>query len=405
MNTKIHLPQKKSRLSGEITLGGSKSESNRVLILNALYQFPIQIHNLSDSEDTQVLEKALMSDSSTIDINHAGTAMRFLTAYFSIQEGRSVTLTGSHRMKERPIGILVEALKSLGANIEYLEKEGFPPLKIQGKAISKGYVQLNSGTSSQFISALCLIAPKLPHGLTLELVGKITSLPYLLMSLEILQSLGIRVERTGNIFKIHPKSKLETQEFWVESDWSSASYFYSIATLAHEAHLKLNYFRPESLQGDAVVREIYQTYFGVESRFEDHQLILTKKSTELPKRIELDLNSSPDIAQTIAVTCAGLKIPCLLKGLETLKIKETDRISALENELKKLKVQTWATDHSLELVSFGEVDTVPCIQTYHDHRMALSFAPLSLKFPIEIENPEVVRKSYPNFWKDFELLK
>ncbi len=409
MEDQLFLKKANSSISGEISISGSKSESNRLLILNALYRNPIDLVNLSNSEDTKLLQKALETKSKIVDIHHAGTAMRFLTAYFSVQQGREVILTGSKRMKQRPIGILVDALRSLGAEITYLENEGFPPLKIIGKNIENNFVELNANISSQFITALLLISPKLQKGLTIQLNGKITSLPYLEMTIQMLNQIGIAIEKKENILQIPSLETLEKQRFVVESDWSSVSYFYSIAALSKKAEIKINSFKKESLQGDSKVVEIYRRYFGVETEFSNNQIVLQKKpnlsSEESGQYLELNLNDTPDIAQTIAVTCAGLKMKCKLTGLETLKVKETDRIIALQNELKKIGSQTIVTDDSFEIIDFFEPLETPRIKTYNDHRMAMSFAPYSLVGPLEIENPEVVEKSYPDFWEDLKNLK
>src|SRR5690606_3164292 len=284
---------------GQIFIGGSKSESNRLLILNQLFNQKIEIKNLSDSEDTEWLQKALENQNSEIDIHHAGTAMRFLTAYFAIQEGKETILTGSERMKQRPIGVLVDALNSLSAEISYLEKEGFPPLLIKGKRIEKDFVELNAGISSQFITALMLIAPKLKNGLTIQLNGKITSLPYLLMTVQLLEKVGIKVERNENWLKIYPKKEIENQKILVESDWSSASYFYSLVALSENPEIKINSFFQNSLQGDAELIQIYQNHFGVNSQFIGNQITLTKDSKFKIQNLELNLNKTPDIAQTI----------------------------------------------------------------------------------------------------------
>lgn len=394
----------KSFPQGEISIGGSKSETNRLLILNELFGKPLQIENQSDSDDTSLLLKALEETGEKIDIYHAGTAMRFLTAYFSIQENRKLILTGSSRMKQRPIGILVEALKSMGANISYLEKEGFPPLLIQGKKIEQNFVELNAGVSSQFITALMLIAPRLERGLKIQLNGKITSLPYLIMTIHWLKKLGIEVEQIQNQIKIHPKKEIQPQKIKVESDWSSASYFYSLAALSEYAEIRLKAYFPDSNQGDSALIQIYGDHFGVETRFDENQIVLTKKSGFEFHDLELNLNDTPDLAQTIAVTCAGLKIKCKLTGLETLTIKETDRLKALQKELIKIGAITKITKDSLEILEFREFSQTPFIETYNDHRMAMSFAPLCVMTDLEIENPSVVEKSYPNFWKDLEKL-
>lgn len=398
------LNKKSSFPKGEITIGGSKSETNRLLILNQLYGTPLEIKNLSDSEDTQTLRQAFSQTGNTIDVGHAGTAMRFLTAFFAIQENREIILTGSQRMKQRPIGILVEALNQTGADITYLENEGYPPIQIRGKKLNRDFVELDAGVSSQFVTSLLLIAPSLEHGLTIQLNGNITSLPYLTLSIEWLKKLGIQVEATGNQIKIHPKRTIEPQTIWVESDWSSASYFYSLAALSEDAKIKLNHFHPNSWQGDSRVKEIYAKYFGVETRFQGTQIYLTKKADSLPDSLELNLNGTPDLAPTIAVTCGGLRMKCKLTGLGTLAIKETDRLAALRSELAKIGTIAETTSDSLEIIGFKEIQEKPVIQTYDDHRMAMAFAPLCLLMDLEIENPQVTQKSYPGFWNDLEKL-
>lgn len=400
----IRLHTDKKNLSGEIAISGSKSESNRLLIINSLYGNPVQLKNLSNSEDTQVLQNALESDSQTLDIHHAGTAMRFLTAYFSVQPEKEIMLTGSERMKQRPIGILAEALRSLGSEIDYLERDGFPPLQIIGKKLEKDFVELNANVSSQFITALMLIAPRLPNGLTIQLNGKITSVPYLEMTIQLLNQLGLEADRNGNSIQIFPAEKIETQEFMIESDWSSASYFYAMAALSKSADLKISSYKTNSMQGDSAVVDIYNKYFGVKTKFTGNQIQLQKITGFQSKQMELDLNSTPDIAQTIAVTCAGLKTKCKLTGLETLKIKETDRLVALQNELFKVGAISEITESTLEIIDFIHSEKLPVIKTYDDHRMAMSFAALAMVQNIEIEKPEVVRKSYPDFWLDIEKI-
>lgn len=401
MEPKLFLKKIESPLKGKIHISGSKSESNRLLILNALYNQVLQLENLSNSDDTRLLKKALESQSREIDIHHAGTAMRFLTAYFSVQENITVTITGSQRMKNRPIGVLVDALRQLGADITYLEQPGFPPLKIKGKKIQRDFVELDANISSQFITALMLIAPKLQNGLTIKMHGKITSIPYIKMTMEILNRLGVKTELNEDTLRIFPISVLQNQKYLIESDWSSASYFYSMAALAESTEIKINSFFKSSLQGDSEVASFYKNNFGVETKFFKNQLLLKKITNSNIQHLSLDLNSAPDLAQTIAVTCAGLKVKCKLTGLETLKIKETDRLLALQNELKKVGAITVITNDSLEIVDFFEPKELPTIKTYNDHRMAMSFAPLSLLRDLSIENPSVVEKSYPDFWTDF----
>src|SRR5690606_22404105 len=318
-----------------ITISGSKSETNRLLVLQALYP-DLLLENISNSDDSKVMTKALSAQQShNIDIHHAGTAMRFLSAYYAMQENTEVILTGSSRMKERPIQILVDALQQLGANISYLEKDGFPPLKIVGKNLSKNQVIINANVSSQYISALMLIGAALPNGLKINLKGNITSAPYIRMTLQMLNTLGINADFNENRIKILPAHQLKNTHFTVESDWSSASYFYSIIALAPiGSRISLSYFKPDSLQGDAILAEIYKD-FGVQTTFQNAEIILEKTVNCQLSTINYQLNNTPDIAQTLIVTCLGLGITCTLTGLHTLKIKETDRLQALKNELEK----------------------------------------------------------------------
>jgi 3-phosphoshikimate 1-carboxyvinyltransferase len=386
-----------------IEITGSKSESNRILLLQALFP-ELKIVNVSNSDDSQLMTNALKSSSDIIDIHHAGTAMRFLTAFFAMQEGRDVTLTGSKRMKERPIKILVDALKTLGAHIEYLENDGFPPLKISGKKLTKSKVRLRANVSSQYISALLLIASKLENGLELTLEGEITSVPYIKMTLSLLEEIGVETRFKDNIILIKPNThKSVTNKLVVESDWSSASYFYSILALSDVGtEIALSSYKYNSLQGDSVLSEIYK-HFGVSSNFKENALLL-KKEGHLLKPLALDLKDAPDIAQTIAVTCFGLGISCDLTGLHTLKIKETDRLVALKVELEKLGVKVQITNDALHLESAGKINEMISIATYNDHRMAMAFAPLALKKPIVIQDAGVVSKSYPAFWNDLKSI-
>ena len=396
---------KKSKVSAfsELKITGSKSESNRVLLLQALYE-GLTISNLSNSDDSQLMQKAIASKDDTVDIHHAGTAMRFLTAYFATRVGKSTTLTGSERMQERPIKILVDALNSLGASISYTKKEGYPPLLIQGKALSKSVVRLKANVSSQYISALLLIAPTLQHGLTIHLEGEITSTPYINMTLSLLSDLGVQSTFESNTITVQPFSGLVDKKFTVESDWSSASYFYSIVALSPVGtQINISAYKPNSLQGDAVLKDIYHK-LGVESTFESTVLSLKKADTPLIKKLTLDLANAPDIAQTIAVTCLGLQLDCDLTGLHTLKIKETDRLVALQNEIKKLGTSIEITNDSLHLKSPSLLRSGVHIATYNDHRMAMAFAPLALKTEFCIDDAEVVSKSYPDFWKDLSAL-
>jgi 3-phosphoshikimate 1-carboxyvinyltransferase len=384
-----------------ISISGSKSETNRLLLLQALYP-NLVLENVSNSDDSEVMIKALTSNETVIDVHHAGTAMRFLTAYFSMQEGREIILTGSSRMKERPIKILVEALQQLGAEISYEENEGFPPIKIIGKKITRNKVSLPANVSSQYISALLLIAPKLENGLELTLIGEITSIPYIKMTLALLNEVGVETSFLENVVTVKPKLSIVNYQLLIESDWSSASYFYSIIALSKlGTKITLSSYKQKSLQGDSVLAEIYKD-FGVETAFEDNNIILKKSKTHDPQPTTYNLNNAPDIAQTIAVTCFGLGISCHLTGLHTLKIKETDRLEALKIELTKLGANIFVTNDSLTLENSSKINSDIKIKTYQDHRMAMAFAPLALKTSIIIEDAAVVSKSYPNFWSDLQ---
>jgi 3-phosphoshikimate 1-carboxyvinyltransferase len=391
-----------SNLQAQIAVTGSKSETNRLLLLQAL--FPnISLTNTSNSDDSEVMQKALKGNEVLVDIHHAGTAMRFLTAFYAVNEGREVVLTGSPRMQERPIKVLVEALEQLGAKIAYEKEVGFPPIRIKGQKITSSKVNIPANVSSQYISALLLVAPKLENGIELTLVGEITSVPYINMTLALLNDLNIKTNFEGNVIKVFPKAEVETKEMVVESDWSSASYFFSLVALADTASITLSSYKENSLQGDSALVEIY-SQIGVETRFDGNKMTLTKQSSFKPTDLNLDLNNTPDIAQTIVVTCLGLGIGCHLTGLHTLKIKETDRLEALRIELTKLGAEISVTNDSLTLIASKNINHNVKIATYNDHRMAMAFAPLALKVPIIIENAEVVSKSYPDFWDDMKKL-
>lgn len=399
----ITLQKSKIAKQSSVQITGSKSESNRLLLLQALYP-TISLENVSNSDDSELMTKALSSHSDLVNIHHAGTAMRFLTAYFSIQEGREVTLTGSKRMKERPIQILVDALKELGADISYLENAGFPPIKIKGKKLIKNKVSLQANVSSQYISALLLIASKLENGLELTLQGEITSVPYIKMTLSLLDEIGVESSFIDNTITVKPNTEHSTPKtLTVESDWSSASYYYSIAALSEVGtEITLSSYKENSLQGDSVLSEIYK-HFGVTSSFKGNHITVKKESSKL-NPLALDLKNAPDIAQTIAVTCFALGMACDLTGLHTLKIKETDRLVALKTEIEKLGGNVSITDKSLHLSASNIKKEYVPIATYNDHRMAMAFAPIALKIPIIIEDAEVVSKSYPTFWDDLESI-
>lgn len=402
---KLHLsvPENKT-LNSAIKITGSKSESNRLLLLQALYP-NIKIENLSNSDDAVVMQKGIKVTKGEVDIHHAGTAMRFLTTYFSCQDGKEVVLTGSKRMTERPIGVLVDALKSLGADITYLENSGYPPLHIKGKKITANKVSLPANISSQYISSLLLTAPSLDNGLELELVGKITSVPYIKMTLALLTQIGVENSFEGNTIKVAPKKAVDNATLVVESDWSSASYYYSIVAMsAVGTEITLSAYKKDSLQGDSVLADIY-TDFGVETNFLDNKVVLKKVNGKEKTLITKDLSNAPDIAQTIAVTTFGLGLGCHLTGLHTLKIKETDRLEALKTELTKLGASIEVTDKTLTIKQTSKINKDIAIDTYNDHRMGMAFAPLALKTTIFINDAGVVSKSYPDFWTDLKQLQ
>ncbi len=412
MNLQL-LPSKLYKFS-EITITGSKSETNRLLLLQALFP-ELKLENTSNSDDSDVMLKALSqileptthnSQPIKIDVHHAGTAMRFLTAYFAIQPNREVVLTGSSRMKERPIHILVEALNSLGAQISYEEQVGFPPIRIKGRELQKSEIDIEANTSSQYISALLLIAPKLRHGLKINLIGEVTSLPYIQMTLELLNEIGVETSFENKSITIQPTAfNLQPKTLTIESDWSSASYFYSLVALSElGTAITLSSYKKNSLQGDSVLAEIYQD-FGVKTVFNENKTITISKSNHKINNLQpitYNLQQSPDIAQTIAVTCFGLGLGCHLTGLHTLKIKETDRIQALKNELENIGASVSITNNSISLKSSKFIKENITIKTYQDHRMAMAFAPLALKTSLIIEDAEVVSKSYPDFWNDLK---
>lgn len=390
-------------LNATIEITGSKSETNRTLLLQAL--FPnLTLKNLSNSDDSTVMREGLRKSSGTVNIHHAGTAMRFLTAYFASQPGKEVIVTGSERMQERPIQVLVKALQDLGADIQYLKKEGYPPLKIIGTNLTRHKVILPADISSQYISALLLIAPGLENGLELELVGKITSVPYIKMTLALLEQIGVDTVFKGNHLKISPKNRVKDTTLVIESDWSSASYFYSIVALSKVGtKIQLSSYKATSLQGDSVLAALYED-FGVTTTFSANQIILTKTAEPQLSSVHYDLTDAPDIAQTLSATCLGLGLGCHLTGLHTLPIKETDRLAALRTEFTKLGAKAVTDTHSLTLEPLEKIKSGVAINTYNDHRMAMAFAPLALQTSLIINEAGVVSKSYPNFWRDFTVL-
>ncbi|MDB4919414.1 3-phosphoshikimate 1-carboxyvinyltransferase [Mucilaginibacter sp.] len=420
MKHNIILTKKGRSIKGTVQLTGSKSECNRALIIEALSNGKVKVENISDAADAVTLAEVLSLESKVlsqksndsglktqdlrlINIGPAGTAMRFLTAYFTLQN-EEVILTGSERMKQRPIGILVEALRELGAQIEYVENEGFPPIKLKGSLVQQSNkISIKGNISSQYITALLLIAARLPFGLELHIEGDLTSRPYVEMTLAMLQTAGIQHNWQGNVISVQ-NQEFATTSLYIEPDWSAASYWYSIAALADEAELFLPGLAQYSLQGDSIITEIMAN-FGITSQFKDGGVYLQKEAKEISRKI-FDLKECPDLAQTIIVICAALGHDATFTGLETLKIKETDRIKALQNELAKLRVK---------LIEKGQVYKLDCsekqiperifVNTYDDHRMAMAFAPLALLIPqVEIEDADVVEKSYPAFWKDLEKM-
>ena len=379
MNYKISHPTKV--VNCEIDLPSSKSISNRLLIIQALCKEKFLIKNLSDSDDTKSLKKALYSEENIIDIGHAGTSFRFLTSYLSIQNGQEFILTGSDRMKKRPIKELVSVLQKMGAKIEYLDNEGFPPLKIIGTEIDGVEIEIDGTISSQFISSLLLIAPNLRDGLILKIKGELVSKPYVLMTLKLMGEFEINWTWNKDVITIL-KQEYVAKNYTVESDWSAATFWFQSASLSKKCKIILRGLNEESVQGDSACKEIFKD-LGVDSVFKNGNLILTKNKRFSPSET-YNLIETPDIYQSLKCTVFALKKGSEFTGIQTLKNKETDRITAVENELQK-------------------INTPKIIETYNDHRMAMSFAPLSLKFEeLQISNPGVISKSYPNYWKDLK---
>ena len=377
MNYKVSHPTK--IINCEISLPPSKSISNRLLIIKSLCKEKIKIKNLSNSNDTQTLANALISNNKIIDINNAGTSFRFLTSFLSLQKNKEFILTGSDRIKERPIKELVVVLRKMGAKIEYIEKEGFAPLKILGTKITGGYIQIDGSISSQFITAILLIAPNLDDGIELEITGEVVSKSYILMTLKLMNEFGIKWTWNDNIIKIKKQNYIAKQ-YTVEADWSCASFWLQIAALTEKCNIKLLGLHQESIQGDRKVIDIFKN-FGVSSIFKNEKLILTKKKKQTTP-LEINLIETPDLYQPIKCTLFARNINLTLSGTQTLKNKETNRINAIKKETKKL-------------------NTNKIIDTYNDHRMAMCFAPMCLVFEeLQINNTEVVNKSYPNFWYD-----
>ncbi len=395
----LKTPQK--IITGSILLEGSKSISNRLLILQKLCPTGFNIENLSPSDDTKTLQKLLLSEEELLDVGAAGTTMRFLTAYFAITSGSRI-LTGSERMKKRPIKILVDALITLGADITYLEEEGYPPIRINGKKITGGKLAIRADVSSQYISALMMIGPLLENGLILELKGNIGSFPYINMTLKTMEQLGIKNKFHKNIITIFP-GVYKSVNMKAESDWSAASYYFSICAMSPGSKLSIHGLMEMSLQGDSVLPEIYEK-LGVTCNFKNNILEL-ENAGDIAEELNYDFADCPDLAQTVAVTCAALGVNGKFTGVESLKIKETDRTQALSTELSKFGVDFFEEDGFWILNGETSANVPVKINTYEDHRMAMCFAPLAIKHDqITIEDPMVVKKSYPSFWSDLESL-
>jgi 3-phosphoshikimate 1-carboxyvinyltransferase len=408
----ILVKNKQKELSGVIQLTGSKSLSNRALIIQSLCKESFDIEHISDSDDTRVLKHLLERKPDVMDVGHAGTTFRFLTAWLSMQPGSTI-LTGSERMKERPVKNLVDALLSLGANIRYLEKEGYPPLEI-GTPGTKFHKEISiaADTSSQFISALMMIAPALPEGLAITLQGRVVSRPYIDMTAGMMRYFGAEVKWDDNIISVSGKP-YKARDIVIEADWSAASYYYVMAALSNASDLRLTGLKAESMQGDSKIADIARS-FGVQTSFYDGGIRITKdQESKYPAFFERDFTETPDLAQGIAVMCAGAQVQALFSGLETLYIKETDRVKALSAELSKTGVlfhsmparfspKKSVTYYMLEPAALNADNTVPEFETYGDHRMAMAFACLGMQRPVVIKNPEVVTKSYPAFWSDLE---
>lgn len=393
-----------------IQLPGSKSISNRLLIIQALSGLNFKINNLSNSDDTQHLVTALAITKKTnpaiIDVGHAGTDLRFLTAFLSTSKG-VFELTGSERIQQRPIKELVAVLMQLGANINYKYKEGFPPLVISGKKLKGGKAVIKGNVSSQFISALLLSAPYFETGIKLIIEDEIVSKPYIEMTIKIMMEFGAEVFWEGNNITVSPfPYNYNKKEYLVECDWSAASYFYSIVALSPlQTQLPLQGLFKNSVQADSVCEKIFNR-FGVTTSFKENEIVIIKNELPTTSLFEFNFMDCPDIAQTLVCTCVGLKIPFYFTGLQTLKLKETDRITALKNELLKCNIEIQTTDKSIKFnsVSTSSFQHPVSISTYEDHRMAMSFAPISLLQDLVIEDAEVVNKSYPNFWKELEKI-
>ena len=401
MNISVSHPT--GKVKATIHLPSSKSESNRALIINALSGYKCDIQNISTARDTVTMNRLLHTSDETLDVIDAGTTMRFLTALTSLGTEEKI-LTGHTRMCERPIALLVDALREIGAEIEYLKNEGYPPIKVKGiKKQLTNHIKIRGDVSSQYISALLMIAPKLPQGLTLELTGEIGSKPYIMMTLQMMADFGINYDFTGNIISVK-NQPYKPSSFFVESDWSGASYWFGVAAIAKEAEIELIGLKKNSLQGDAAIVGIMEK-IGISTEFKTNSIVL-RKINQLVSNIEIDFTDCPDIAQTLAVICAANGIKLTMTGVESLKIKETDRLFALKTELAPFGtdvIDLGNQKYTVESHSVFSIQHSILIKTYKDHRMAMAFAPLGLVGTISIEDKEVVAKSYPSFWDDLAV--
>ncbi len=392
---------KGQKINANPILSSSKSESNRALIIQSISNNQINLNNLSFSEDTQILKTALseLNTKNHFNCNNAGTTFRFLSTYLSTIKGEWI-MDGSLRMQKRPVDKLIQALIELGANIEFLKNNGFAPIKIIGTELKGDYVEINGDISSQFISALLLIAPSLTKGLKINIKGPIYSKSYIELTLQVMKYFGVDHTWKGSLIEV-PNQKYKASSYTIENDWSAASYWFSIAALSDECKIHINGLKEKSNQGDSIIMEYYKQ-FGVQSEFINNELIIKKTNNPIETSISLNLNDYPDIAQTIAVTCVGLGVKCHLSGLETLQFKETNRLEAIKNELNKLGIYSSIENKCINIPSTQQLKpSNKPISTYGDHRMAMAFAPLSLKTnELNIDNPLVVKKSYPEFWND-----
>lgn len=403
----ILLKKRDNSLNGTIKLSGSKSISNRALIIRALCSEDFPIEGLASANDTALLQELIQSNESVRDAGPAGTTFRFMTAYLALQPGTQV-LTGTERMKQRPVRVLVDALRTLGADIEYLENEGYPPLSIGEANLSQSdELEIDAGTSSQYLSALLMIAPTLPNGLRLKLKGTLVSRPYLLMTLRLMEYFGIQHHWEGDVISVAAQS-YQAKPFKVEADWSAASYYYIMAAFSDQPNLFLGGLFEDSLQGDSVIVKMMES-FGIQSSFNTDGIQITRRAVSSLSKFQWDFLECPDIAQSLAVICGGTGRQGYFSGLQTLKIKETDRIAALHQELEKVGVHfalepiidERGVEH-YQVTGKADWNAAPLLKTYEDHRMAMAFAPLAMFHPILIEDPKVVIKSYPEFWDDLE---